>query len=215
MFTSILDSVMQESSVAPITSAYNGFVALLGGFFPFLVMALCLVIGLFGRRLADVIRVVLLFAIGFVASVYWLAPLIQQFVPEIPALAVGLVVGLLCAVLSRMIYNFVYVGCIGFDTYNISYGALFLAPLTALTKGNLPLCIALALIAVIITLLVRKHIEMIITAALGGIGVAFFVKSLFDYTTLVPFDPNLSMVVLGLVLALPMFVYQYRNRYIY
>ena len=215
MFTSILDSVMQESSVAPITSAYNSFVALLGGFFPFLVMALCLVIGLFGRRLADVIRVVLLFAIGFVASVYWLAPLIQQFVPEIPALAVGLVVGLLCAVLSRMIYNFVYIGCIGFDTYNISYSALFLAPLTALTEGNLPLCIALGLIAVIITLLVRKHIEMIITAAIGGIGVAFFVKSLFDYTTLVPFDPNLSMVVLGLVLAVPMFVYQYRNRYIY
>ena len=214
MFTSILDSIMNEPSIAPHVATYNGFVASLGDFFPYLLIALCLMVGLFGRRLSGLIRVVLLFAIGFVASVYWVAPLVQKYV-AIPAIAVGLAVGLLAAVLSRMIYNFVYIGCIGFDVYNICFNAIFFAELTAYTQGNLPVSIVAATVAVGIALLLRKYLEMIITAAAGGIGIAFFVKSLFDYTAYVTLDPTLTMVLAGLILAIPMFIYQYYNRVIY
>ena len=214
MFTSILDSVMNEPSIAPHVATYNGFVASLGEFFPYLLIALCLTVGLFGRRLSGLIRVVLLFAIGFVASVYWVAPLVQQYV-AIPALAVGLAVGLLAAVLSRMIYNFVYIGCIGFDVYNICFNAIFFAELTVHTQGNLPVSIVAAVAAVGLALLLRKYLEMIITAAAGGIGIAFFVKGIFDYTSFLPLDATLTMVLAGIVLAIPMFIYQYYNRVIY
>ena len=215
MFTSILDSVLNESSVAPVTAWFNGVVASLGNLFPVLAIALCLFVGLFGRRFVDAIRFILLFAIGFVASVYWLAPLVQQFVPEIPALAVGIAVGLLAAVLSRMIYNFVYIGCIGFDVYNICFNALFFAELTAHTQGNLPISLGAAAVAVALALFLRKYLEMIITAAAGGVGVAFFVKSLFDYTASFSFDPTMTMLVAGAIVAVPMFIYQYYNRVIY
>jgi hypothetical protein len=215
MFTSILDSVLKEPSIAPYVEQYNGFVASLGEFFPFAVIALCLLVGLFGRRLSGVIRVVLLFAIGFVASVYWVAPLVQPHLPAVPALAIGLALGLLAAVLSRMIYNFVYIGCIGFDVYNICFNAIFLPTVTVYTEGNLPLSIGLAVGAVILALLVRKYLEMIITAAAGGIGIAFFVKSMFDYTVNVNLDPNMTMLIVGAVIAVPMFIYQYYNRVIY
>ena len=216
MFTSLLDSVMNEPSIAPFAQSYNSFVASLGNFVPFIMIALCLVVGLYGRRMSDVLRVVFLFAIGFVASVHWLTPLVQTVVPEIPGLAIGLTVGLLSAVLSRMIYNFVYIGCIGFDVYNICFNALFFAELTALTQGNLVYSVAAGVIAAAVALFLRKYLEMIITAAAGGIGVAFFFKSIFDYTaSFGGLEPTTAMLIVGAVVAAPMFIYQYYNRVIY
>ena len=216
MFTSILDSVMNEPSIAPYVAKYNGFVASLGEFYPYVLIALCLFVGLFGRRLSGLIRVVLLFAIGFVASVHWVAPIVQQYVSAVPALAVGLALGLLAAVLSRMIYNFAYIGCIGFDVYNICFNALFFAELTALTQGNLVYSVAAGVIAAAVALFLRKYLEMIITAAAGGIGVAFFFKSIFDYTaSFGGLEPTTAMLIVGAVVAAPMFIYQYYNRVIY
>lgn len=216
MFTSILDSVMNEPSIAPYVAKYNGFVASLGEFYPYVLIALCLFVGLFGRRLSGLIRVVLLFAIGFVASVQWVAPIVQQYVPAVPALAVGLALGLLAAVLSRMIYNFAYIGCIGFDVYNICFNALFFIELTALTQGNLVYSVAAGVIAAAVALFLRKYLEMIITAAAGGIGAAFFFKSIFDYTaSFGGLEPTTAMLVVGAVVAAPMFIYQYYNRVIY
>ncbi len=215
MFTSILDSVMNEPSVAPISAAFDGFVGALGDFYPFAVIAICLIVGLFGRRLINVIRFVLLFAIGFVASVYWVAPLLQTFIPDIPALGVGIAVGVLAAAMSRMIYNVVYIGCIGFDVYNICFNAIFLVELTSMTQGNLPLSIGIAAVAVVIALLLRKYLEMLITAAIGGIGIAVFAQHLFDYTLSFNMDPATTAIIFGVVLALPMFIYQYYNRVIY
>ena len=214
MFTSIFDAVMNEPSIAPHYATVNGFIASLGELFPFIVIALSLIVGLFGRRLSGVIRTVLLFAIGFVASIYWVAPLVQQFAP-VPALYIGLAVGLLASVLSRMIYNFVYIGCIGFDVYNICFNALFFAEITVHTQGNLPISLGAAAVAVALALFLRKYLEMIITAAAGGIGVAYFVKTLFDYTASFSFDPNVTMLVAGAIVAVPMFFYQYYNRVIY
>lgn len=215
MFTSIFNSVMNEPSIVPFTAAFKEFIASLGGFYPLVLIALCLVVGLFGRRLSDVIRVVLLFAVGFVASVHWVAPLVQGFIPSIPAYVIGLAIGIFAAVMSRMIYNLVYVGCIGFDTYNICFNALFLVEVTALTKGNLYLCVGIAVAAVVIALLLRKYLEMIITAAAGGIGVAYCVKMIYDYTTFINFDATTSMLIVGAIIAVPMFIYQYYNRVIY
>ena len=215
MFTSILNSVMNEPSIAPFFATCKEYIASLGLVFPFIIVCLSLIVGLFGRRLSDPIRFILLFAIGFVASVHWVAPLIKGFVPAIPAYAIGLALGIFAAVMSRFIYNVAYVGVIGFDTYNICFNALFLVELTAFTKGNLPVSIGVAIVAVVIALLLRKYLEMIITAAAGGIGIAYFAKQLFDYTVYINLDPMTSLFIIGGALAIPMFIYQYYNRVIY
>lgn len=212
MFTSILDSVLSESSVAPYVESFKGFTASLGQLYPVLVIALCLVVGLFGRKLSGLIRVLLLFAIGFVSSVYWAAPFIAKFVPGIPAVGLGVAVGVIAAVLSKMIYNLTYIGCIGFDVYNICFNALFLVEFTANTKGDAQLSLIFAVIAVIIALFLRKYLEMIITAAAGGIGIAFFVSTLYDFTTYFEYDPNMTKFILGGILAIPFFFIQFRNR---
>ena len=215
MFTSIFQAVMNEPSVAPVYSAYMGFQESLGAALPIILMLLCLFVGMFGRRNSGLIRVLLLFSVGFVASVYWVAPVIQNIIPAIPALAIGIAVGIFLAVMSRMIYDFVYIGCIGFDTYNICFNAMFVVEITSLVKGNLPVCIGIAVAVTFIALILRKYLEMLLTAGLGGIGVAFFFKSLFDYTTLINLDQNTAIVLVGAVVAIPMFIYQYYNRVIY
>ena len=216
MFMSIINSVINESSIAPATAAVKEFIASLGVAFPIILIALSLIVGLFGRRLSDPIRFLLLFAVGFVASVYWLAPLITTFLPAVPAYAVGLTVGIFAAVMSRFIYNVVYIGCIGFDVYNICLRGMFLVEITSMTKGNFGASLGVAVGVVVIALFLRKYLEMIITAAAGGIGIAYFAKQLFDYTaSFGSMNPNTAMLIVGSVIAIPMFIYQYYNRVIY
>ena len=212
MFTSIFDSVMKEASIAPYVSKFNAFVDSLGVPFPVMLIALCLVVGLFGRRLSGLVRFTLLFAIGFVASVYWICPLIAPVVPQIPGYAVGLAVGLFAAVMSNLIYNAVYIGAIGFDTYNICFTGMLLAEVTAFTKGNLTVSVCVAVAVTLVALILRKYLEMLITAAAGGVGVAFFVSQLYDYTAKLGMQKMTAVLLVGAVLALPMFIYQYRHR---
>ena len=215
MFASILKSVLTEQSIAPFVDKFNSFVAYLGDFYPIAIITICFIIGLFGRRLSGLIRVCLLFAVGFVASVHWLAPIVVKIVPGVPAILVGIAVGIFAAVMSRMIYDFVYIGCIGFDTYNICFNALFLVEITAMTKGNIPLCVGIAAVAVVLALLIRKYLEMLLTAGVAGIGIAYYLKQLVDYTVHVNLQPNTTVIILGAILAVPLFIYQYYHRVIY
>lgn len=215
MITSIFDSVLNEASIAPFVGMFKEFY---NSFEPAISIALaviCLIVGFFGRRLSGIVRVVLLFTVGFVASVYWLVPLIADSLPAVPGYAVGIACGIFIAVMSRFIYDAVYVGAIAFDVYNICFNALFFVELTSLTKGNLQLCLGITFAVVFIALLVRKYLEMIITAVGGGIGVAFFVERVFSYSGMMGMDSMTAMLVVGGVLAVPMFIYQYYNRVIY
>lgn len=215
MFTSIFDSVMNEASLAPFVSSYNNFVASLGVFFPIMLIALCLVVGFFGRRLVDLVRVTLLFAIGFIASMYWIVPLVTPLLPQVPGYAIGLGVGFIAALLSRLIYNGVYIGVIGFDTYNICFNGLFLAELTALTAGNFNVSIGVACAVTLVALVLRKYLEMLITAAAGGIGIAFFANQIYNYAASFNLAEMTTIIAVGAVFAFPMFIYQYRTRIIF
>ena len=222
MITSILDSVMNEASIAPYVASFKDLYESLGIVIPIAIMALCLIVGFFGRRLSNVVRVVLLFAVGFIASVYWLVPMIAPMIPEdvqIPGYAIGLTAGFLAAIMSRFIYNAAYVGVIGFDVYNVCFNALILEEVTSATKGNLALSLGIAFAAVMIALALRKYAEMLVTAAAGGIGIAYFADTLLHYSETYAanfgMEPTVLMIVAGAVLAVPMFIYQYYNRVIY
>lgn len=213
MFTSIFDSVMKETSMVPIVSAVTKFYNSLGPTIPILLLVLCLVVGFFGRRMTDVVRSVLLFAIGFVASIYWICPLLKDIIPTLPGYVVGISVGVFTAVMSRFIYNTVYVGAIGFDTYNICMNALFLVGLTSITKGNFALSFIVAVTVSLVAILLRQYLEMFITSLAGGVGVAFFGSQIFSSG----FNPEMAtgIFIVGIVIAVPMFIYQYYNRILY
>lgn len=216
MLAQIFDSVLNEASIAPIVTIVKDFYSSFEFVFLIALALLCLIAGFFGRRMFGVIRVILVSAVAFVATIHWILPLLKDTLPEaIPGYAVGLAVALFAAVMSRFIYDAVFVGVIAFETYNVFFNALYFIELTSLTKGNLGLCLGITFAVVLIALLSRKYLEMIVTAAGGGIGVAFFVGQLYNYSALMGMEPLTAMLIVGGVLAVPMFAYQYYNRVIY
>lgn len=212
MLGSIFDSVLSEASIAPYAATAKEFLASLGVVFPIAMIALCLFIGLFGRRISGLVRVVLLFAIGFIAAVHFVCPLIADALPQVPGYAVGLAAGLLAAVLSRLIYNVAYIGAIGFAVYKICFDAMLFEQLTAMTKGNMNVSLAVAAVAVILALILRKYLEMLITAMLGGVGVAFFVNSIYDYASRINLTNETVIILVGLFIMDIFFLCQYRHR---
>lgn len=213
MLTKLFDTVIADPSIAPYVEPFMDFIEPLSFFFGIALAALCLLMGLFGQRMFGFIRWALVFVVGFVAGAGLLAPIVQKFAPAINALMVGLAVGLILAVLSRFIYNVVFVAVIGFDTYNICYSALFIPALESFSKGDMVKSIAVAVICVIIALILRKYLEMIVTAGIGGIGLAFAIDTkLFTYTNFLPLDATLCAIIFGSVITLVMLVYQFKNR---
>lgn len=216
MITSIFNSVISEPSIAPFVEKIQGFYGSYEFILSIALAVLCLVVGFFGRRLSGLVRVALLFTVGFMATIYWGVPLIKDMLPpEIPIYALGLAAGLFAAVMSRFLYDAAYVGIIAFDVYNICINALFFVEITSLTKGNFQLCLGIAFVVVLIALAVRKYLEMIVTAAAGGIGVAFFAERLFSYSGSMGMESMTAMLVVGGILAVPMFLFQYYNRVVY
>ena len=69
MLGSIFNSVLNEASIAPYAATAKEFIASLGVIFPIAIIALCLFVGLFGRRISGLVRFLLLFVIGFFAAV--------------------------------------------------------------------------------------------------------------------------------------------------
>lgn len=212
MLGSIFNSVLNEASIAPYAATAKEFIASLGVIFPIAIIALCLFVGLFGRRVSGLVRFLLLFAIGFFAAVHFVYPVICGVFPAVPGYAVGLAAGLLAAVLSKLIYNVAYIGVVGFAVYKICFDAMLFEQLTAMTKGDMNVSLAVAAAAVIIALILRKYLEMFITSLLGGLGVAFFVNNFFDYASRINLANETVIVLAGLILMVPMFLYQLRHR---
>ena len=213
MFTKIFGTVLADPSIAPTVEFIEEFIEPIGMFIGIALVALLLGLGFFGQRIFGFVRWLLVFIVGFFAGAGFLAPVLQIFAPALKASVVGLAAGLILAVLSRFIYNVVFVAVIGFDAFNICFNALFFPGLVNLTKGNLPISIAVALVLVVIALMLRKYLEMIITSGIAGIAIAFAIKSyIFDYTTFVSLDSAVTALILGGILAVVMLIYQYRNR---
>lgn len=212
MLGSIFNSVLTEASIAPYANTAKDFITSVGVLFPIALIALCLFVGLFGRRVSGLVRFVLLFAIGFIAAVAYVCPILASIAPGVPGYAVGLAAGLLAAVLSKLIYNGVYIGVIGFAVYKICFDAMLLAQLTAMTKGNMNASLAVAAVAVLVALFLRKYLEMFITSLLGGMGVAFFASKIYNYASFIKLTNETVFVLAGLILMIPMFIYQYRHR---
>lgn len=191
---------------------YDSFMAEYGPLVYLLLIPTMLLLGFFGKRWFGYFRSLAFFAAGFVGGYVVLAPYVQTYIPAIDKLVIGASIGVLLAVLSKFIYNAVYVGAIGGAAFLVCYKAYFFEQLESLTKGNVLVSVAVAVAVAAIALLVRKYVEMLGTAVVGGIGFAFVLNEVFVYTTFVTVHPHLTATICGGILAVVMAVYQYVHR---
>ena len=168
-YDALKDAVVKfDNTVAtnPDMSTIVDLVRSFASIIPFIMMASMLLIALFGKKLLPVIKFVSSFAAGFGLGVYFISPIVADIV-AIPAWVSGLVVGVLAALIYRLLYVLFFAAFAIYGTFTLCYWAL--ADLLA-GFGDLKgyIFLGAAVVVMLIAFILRKYVEMLGTAALGG-----------------------------------------------
>lgn len=209
----IVNQILGNADVASIIDLVKSYANKL----PVIALAaIVIVLGLIetfaGKKLFGLQKFLAFLAVGFAAGVVFVAPLVANFA-ALDARIVGLVVGVVAAILYRPLYFVCYVGGLGFATYYILMNGLLLPEaVTAYTKGSLIICIVAAVVVAVIALLLRKWIETLALSALGAYVVYYGINMLVKhFVSGMQLAPLAMYVILG-VFTLVGFIVQVATR---
>ena len=234
-FTAIVDAFKNSSfGIGELFAAFRDFVynlynsdyilqvrAIMWSFFgqfdrllPLALFAVFAVIAFFGKRIYPVLRFILFFIMGFGLGIYLLAPPIIGMLPNMPVWLIGLAAGIVISVLSKFLYYPTLALFIAAPVYTLFHSGIGVAALSSMLQGNKVVAAVGAAVAVVLVFLVLKFAEMLLTAMLGGYGIAIVVKALFDYTAFGIFEGRawLGVLLVTLLFAIPGFIVQVRTR---
>lgn len=210
-FRGLIDAFLQNETISIVVGAVSDFLAGISAFLPYILIALSLVLCFFGKKLLPVLKFFGFFVVGYVCSVYWLAPLLNGVFPTLLAWIPGVVVGFIAAILGRYLYWLALALVAGYPIYMICYNALYLPFLEGLTKENWMISLIVAAVVVVMVFILKKYVEMLGTALLGSFLAVLAVKSgIWDFYN---FD-WLYYTALGVVAFLGLLVqFKTRKRY--
>ncbi len=185
------------------------FISNLGGAIPFVLLGVWLVVTFLGKRIYGFLRFIAFFIAGFALGVYFVSPFVLQWMPVLPTWTIGLVTGVVAAVLSKLLYIILYAAIPGYAVYLLFCGG-FILPL----KDNYIVALLVALVAVVLLFVFRKYVETAGIALLGGYGVACVVRGFYDYTSWDAFVGRewLGVLILTIIVGAVGFFVQYKTR---
>lgn len=172
-------------------------------FIPYFFMALALVEVFFGTKLLSLQKFFFFLAVGFGLGVYYVAPLLDQFI-LLPHWVMGLVVGIVAAVLFKLEYVILYILAAAYSAYILVFANF---------GNNMVISAAAALVAVVLALIFRrKFVEFAGTAFLGAFWLLKALSPAFDVQAAL--GPVVYWAVIAVVTALGFFVqFKMRKRY--
>ena len=139
-------------------------------------------IALFGKKMIGFLKFLFFFVVGFALGTHFIAALIPPEV-VIPAWTVGLVIGVVAGVLYKFLYLVLYSVTVGYGAYIIIYNGFFLSQEPSYSASKAVVCLVGAVIILVLLLVLKKFVEMIGTAALGGwLATAIFAGQIYDFT---------------------------------
>ena len=133
---------------------------------PAILAVLSLVQVFAGKKLLGLQKFIACFVVGYALGAVLLTPVIAQ-VFEISDWIVGLVVGVVAALLCKPIYFLSYVAVAGYGVYALCMSDVLPEAVASFTNSWY-IALAAAVVAVVLALILRKWIEMLGTAALGA-----------------------------------------------
>lgn len=155
----LYEAIMASDTVVAL---WNAAVSLIGAFvsyLPYLFIILALVELFFGAKLLSLQKFVFFFVAGFGLGVYYVSPLLDQFVVW-PHWILGLVVGIVAAVLFKLEYVVLYIAAAAYSVYVFAFMYF---------GNNMLLSAILAAVAVVLALIFRRKIvEFAFTAFIGA-----------------------------------------------
>ena len=179
-----------------------------------ILLALSLVLALFGKKLLGLQKFFGCLIVGFACGVVYATPWVNGFF-AVDAWIVGLVAGVVAALLGKLVYVLAYAAVPALATYTVLMGGYYLPEsVTAVTKGNLVVALVGAAVVVLVLFLLRKWVEMLGTAVLGGLSTYVCVNAVLAATMGQILDPNVPYIKLAIVagVALVGFIVQVKTR---
>jgi hypothetical protein len=213
LVSAFVTDLLANPHVALLVEIMWGYISFLAPYIPLILLAFYLVVALFGKRLFNILRFLAFFVVGFALGIYYLSPLVLGILPTVPTWVIGVVSGVVSAVLSKLLYVVALAIVAGYSVYIICYQAL-IPGLGSLTGGNWIISLACAAVIVLVVFLLRQYVEMLGTAMLGGFGIATVVRGWYDYTTVSVFVGLewLGVLLFTVIVAIVCFAVQFKHR---
>ena len=211
---SVFFGMIDMPDLAFIKGTVDSFYFKLGYLFALILVVLSLLIAFFGKKLLPILKFLGFFVIGFTAGAYFVTPLIEILL-YIPAWVSGLVIGVVCAVLYRFIYYALYAILVTYSGYVLCYTGAALVHGSEHTTVRAVTAIAVAAVITILAFILKKYVEMLYTAALGGAFVFASINSFAYEITSLEFISDFTWVaplVFILVIGVPGFIVQVKTR---
>lgn len=186
----------------------------LAGILPFIMIGVMLIMAFFGKKLLPLAKFIFFFVLGFDLGVVYINPLIDKIV-DIPSWVSGLILGILAAILYRLLYVLFFATAVFYSVFNVCYLGLGDA-LSGMGTMAPYIFMGVAAVAVILAFVLRKYVEMLATAALGGYVIADLLgKHVFGNYAAISFlagNEWIATLVIAVVIALPGFIVQVKTR---
>ena len=212
LFSDLFGGMFAHENFTSLWSVVQGYLDMAGIFVTVGLLVLSLVQVFFGRKLIGFQKFVLFFTLGFVSGATLLQPVLSGVGMNIAPWIVGIIIGIIAALFSKLLYLVCYIFLAGYATYMICMGGQLLPEaIVSFTKGNMIVSLVAVAVVLVLVLLLRKWIEMLGTAALGGWCVSLCIGTLMQSLVAIELPAIAGYVILG-VFALFGFISQAKSR---
>lgn len=177
-------------------------------FMTYILLALAFVEAFRGQKLIGIQKIIFFGAAGYALGALVVPGLIDGFI-KVPALAMGIALAVVAAVLHRTLYNVMFFGFIGYSVYMVLYSSVYFASPTEGARGA---SLAVGAVVAVIAFAFRPAVERLGTAAFGAWGVLTCLLKIYDFTALLPsYAKIIKIIVFGIVFFFG-FLAQHRRR---
>ncbi len=205
------DKVRLDPNITDITDVIWKYLNYIAPALPFILIGIYVIIALTGKRIIVPLRFVAFFLLGFFLGVYSLSPIMLEVMPAMPGWVIGLVTGVVAAVLAKFIYFILLGAVMAYSTYMVCYLGL-LPWVGTFMAENWIIGVVVAVLATVALFFVLKYFEMAGTAMLGGYGIATVIGRMCDYGKVFEGKEWIMVLIITLSVALIGLFVQFKTR---
>ena len=176
----VFEAVKSNADISSLWEKGLSALDVIAPYFVYILLALCLVEAFFGKKLLTLQKFLAFFVIGFACGVNYLSPLVDK-VFIIPSWITGIVVGIVAAVLCKILYIVVVAVVAGYGTYLVCVTGDLVPAVTNFTKSNWLYSLIAAAVVLLLVFLLLKYLEMLGTAFLGGWGAVICLNTAINF----------------------------------
>lgn len=167
LLVNLYESVTTDVNVLSIWDWLKNLASGILGAVPYILMALGVVVLLFGKKMGGLVKFVGFFILGFFLGVYFLEPVIPLEVPISPWV-IGIIIAIIAAVLSKFLFVTSYSIVVVYSVYRLCYHGFFFDTQHTFSAGKAITAFVVAAIILTLTLIFFRFVEMILFSALGA-----------------------------------------------